>query len=457
VLKMTLRDDIKWSDGEPVTPEDFKFTWDLIGDTTVASPLHRYTERLQPDQPTIIDDTHIEWRFTEAYDRDTQVAHVAQLYMPKHIFADADRATLKGHPRNRDPLVTGPFKLLEVKPNERIVLAPNENFTGPDAWRPKLKRVMLKIVPEYQTRLLQLKAGDVDMMNNIQISDADDLRENNPNLKLIRRGHRFLDYVGWNLKNPKFQDKRVRQALAHAINIDFMIEKILTSKDGTAYAKKAISTITPELCNVHNNDVTPFPFSQDKAKALFAEAGWSDTDGDGFLDKDGQKFTFSLITNRDNERRKEAGQIMQAQLKEVGVDMQLTNMDFNAMLDKMHQRDFEAILSGWSAALLIDPSNVWMSDSEDRRSEYNFSSYANPKVDALIQRGLQTTEPDKAAPIWREMQAEIYDDQPSLFLWWRDSITAVDSRFENVQVNILSSMNNLHEWEVPPDKVKHNL
>jgi peptide/nickel transport system substrate-binding protein len=456
VLSMTISDQYRWQDDTPLTTDDIKFTYDLLADPEVATPRANFVARMEPDgRPKVIDSTHIEWHFTEAYDRDTQMSHADMDLVPKHILEKADRKTLKGDDYSRNPLASGPFKLAKYEPNQRMVLEPNEHFTGPEEWKPHLARVIFKVIPEYATRLLELQSGEVDFMEGVQVADADSLRKTHPNLTLVRQGFRFEDYVSWNLKNPLFADKKVRQALAMSIDINDMIVKLLTSETGEAYARPAIGTVTPELCGVYNDDVVPFPFDPEKAKAMFAEAGWKDTNGDGVIDKDGKPFEFHLITNGENKRRNDAAIRMQSMFKTVGVTMDIEKLDFNAMIERMHNRDFEAALAGWSAGLFVDPTDVWHSDRPDHKSEFNYTSYSNPEVDALIEQGLRTPKPEESAPIWKEMQAKIYDDQPYLFLWWQDAIDAIDNRFINYRIDILSPLNHLWEWDVPPDKVKY--
>ena len=108
-----------------------------------------------------------------------------------HILKDLDLGSIRSNKANTQPLPFGPFTLTEHKPTQSFALVPNEAFTGKESERAKLKRVQFKIVPEYQTRLLLLKKGEIDLMDGIQIKDADELVKNNPNIKLVRRGYRF--------------------------------------------------------------------------------------------------------------------------------------------------------------------------------------------------------------------------------------------------------------------------
>lgn len=450
-LTLTMRDDITWADGKPVTTADAAFAYELIADKTVASPRFNYTEAFAAP-PTVISPTVIKFTYKEPGDPYTRLSQAAGYYVPKHLLENADRGTLRSHPLNRNPVPTGPYKLTEQRPNEFFVLEPNERFTGPAEDHPRIKRVQFSIIPEYQTRLLKLKRGEVDLMENLQIKDYDELRRSNPNLRFERRGYRFMDYIGWNLNDPRFQDKAVRRAIAHAVDTDALIKRLLTASDGEVFGRPAVGTVTPEICAVQP-DIQRIEPNMDEARRILAEAGWADTDGDGVLDKDGVKLEFSLITNRESERRIEAAQMVQARLKDLGITMKIDTLEFNAMSERLRNKDFAATLSGWSAGLFVDPSAFWHSGPQ---YVFNYVSYANPEVDALIDRGLKTPDPAAAALIWKEMQEKIYEDQPYLFLYWQDSIVAIDDRFQNTSIDILSLMHRLERWEVAPDRVKYN-
>lgn len=452
-LTFEMRDDIAWADGEIVDAEDVALAYELIADETVASPRFGYVKDFAAP-PRVNSPTSITFSWKGPGDKTTRLSTVSGYYVPAHRLKDADRASLRTHPLSRKPLPSGPLMLSEHKPNEYFVLEPNPDYTGPEENIAHLKRVMFRVVPEYQTRLLKLKKGEIDLMDGIKVQDADALRSSMDNLRFERRGYRFMDYVAWNLKDPRFQDKAVRQAMAHAVDIDGMIERLLTSKEtGDVYAKQAVGTITPEICATRA-EIEPIKKNVEKAKELLASAGWTDSNGDGIVDKDGTPFEFTLITNRENERRMEAAQLIQADLKNIGVNMKLDFMEFNAMTERARNRDFEAMLGGWSAGLFVDPSAMWHSGEEYR---FNYPSYSNPEVDALIDKGLATPDPEKAAKIWKEMQEKIYEDQPYLFLWWRDEVVAIDKRFDDAQINILNLLYHLPEWKVPADQVKYDI
>lgn len=508
VLTMTLRDDITWQDGKKVTAQDVAFAMSLVEDPSVASPRIAYIKTMvEGARPKVIDDTHIEYHFTHAYDRITQLSHAGVINAaPKHLLEGADRATLRGHEFNVSPTVSGRWKVAKWDRGQKIVLEPNENWSGGAEEAPKLKRVIFKILPEYATRLVELETGSVDLVEGIQIADADRIQKEHPDIKLYRRGWRFMDYIGWNnidpadfkakskaaadklaaesakidamqvsdeekaeLKakaaethkldlstvapHPLFGDPGVRRALTKAIDIDKLIADLLTSEaTGEKYGKPAVSTITPELCNAHANEVERLPYNIEMAKQELAALGWTDTNGDGTIDKDGKEFSFTLQTNSENQRRAKAAIIVQANLKDIGVDMQIERVEFNTFSEKHRKKDFDATLGGWSAGLFVDPTVIWHSGID---YQFNFVSYQNPEVDALMERGLKEPDPAVSNPIWKELQAKIYADQPYTFLYWRDEIVALSGRFENARIDVLSPYGDLHKWDVPADKVKY--
>lgn len=458
-LTMKLRKDINWSDGKPTTAYDLAMAYELAGDPEVASPRIGYLEHMVDGwKPKVIDEHTVAFQFNGDYDRTTLTAESAALgQMPKHIWEGAERATLRTHPKSMDPVINGPFRLAKHEPNNRYVLEPNPAFSGPAEMKPRLKRVVFRVLPEYTTRLIALKNGEIDMMDSINVEDADRLREENPEINIIRRGWRTMDYVAWNTKDARFSDNRVRTALAMAVDLNEMMAKLLTGKDGTSYGRKATGTITPEFCDAYNDDIKPLDYNADKARELLAEAGWTDTDGDGWLDKDGATFEFTLSTNTGNKRRADVQILMQDYFKRVGVKVNLEKIESNTFFKNLREKNFEAAIAGWEAALFVDPSTFWASDTDEVKRPFNFTSYSNAKVDELIDKGLHTPDPKEAAPIWREVQSIIYADQPYLFLWWRDELVGLHSRFDNAQVNVSSRLFHLYEWEVAPDKVKYKL
>lgn len=451
-LSMTLQDGVKWEDGKPLTVQDIARTYEIMADPKATSSRFSTADKLVPGKrPAILDATHIQWESKEPVDQGMFLFSVTgQQWVPAHALADADVSTLRAHPLSSQPLSYGPWRLESHEPNQRIVLVPNPAFTGPAEMKPKLDRVVFRILPDYQSRLGALEAGEIHHMNRLLVADAERLAKTHPNLALHRRGWRSVEFVTWNTRKPMFQDPRVRTALALGADVDTMMKSLFTMSTGETYAKRAVGTISPELCETIPEQVTPLPHDIGRAKALLAEAGWTDTNGDGIVDKDGEKLQFTLNYGAGNDRRAKEATLLQANLKEIGVAVDLLPLDPGALAGNVRSREFDAMIAGFASGLFVDPSSSWKCATPENPAEFNHSGYCNPEVDALIDRGLATPKFDDAAPLWKEMQAQLYEDQPMLFLYWMDEIVAVDKRFQNVSVDIVSSLSHLHEWEVAP-------
>ncbi len=469
-LTVKVREGVNWSDGVPVTAEDVQYTYELVGNPAVASPRLAYMDHMT-GAPTLNEDGTLTFGYTHAYDEITMLAHAGLHAVAKHSLKDADLATLRGHDRDRDPLVSGPWKIQTWEPAQRVVLVPNDQYTGPEEWTAQLDRVVIKIVPEYATQVLELENGTIDLMQQVLVADADRLRKTNPELTLNRRGWRSNDYVAWNVldtedykakkkelgegetldwadvkRNELFGDTRVRVALTKGINTQKLIADLLTGEDGTAYGKTSVSTITPSLCDTHNNDIVPFPYDPEGARADLGELGWLDRDGNGVLENEaGREFRFTLMTNSGNARRAKAAIIVQANLKDIGVHMEIEKLETSSFYERVRKKDYEAVLAGWSAGLFVDMTDLWHTGDQ---YEFNFTAYSNPEVDALIDAAIKEPDPVKNNALWKEAQALIYADQPYTFLYWMDEIVAVHGRFENTTVDILSPYRDVRAWSV---------
>lgn len=478
VLKVKLREDLTWGDGKPVTGHDIAFTYELIGDAQVASPRIAYIEKMvEGKRPLVVDDFNVEFHFTTAYRQETMMAHAAFQPLPKHLLESADRATLRGNDFGTAPVVNGPWKIDQWDRNAKMVLVPNDKYTGPVDEKARLKRIIIKVLPEYSTRLVELENGAIDLAPAILPPDADRLAKEHPEISLYRRGWRSQDYVAWNQLDSAdykakgkaktagteldwadvkphwaFGDRDVRRALTKAIDVDKLIGDLLTSKEtGEVYGKRAVSTITPSLCDVHNNDITPIPHNAAEARKELEALGWTDSDGDGILDKDGQEFSFTLLTNSGNPRRAKGSIIIQANLKAIGVDMQIEQVESNTFFERLRKKDYEAALSGWSAGLFPDMTDIWHSGDH---YEFNFTAYSNPEVDRLVKEAVEEFDPVKSNALFKEAQALIYEDQGYTFLYWFDEIVGVHSRFKDAKVDILSTYRALNSWWVPQAEAK---
>lgn len=475
-LAMTLRDDVKWSDGEPVDADDVKAFFDLVTDPAAQSPRAYLAQKLVPGAgPRVVDAHHLEFEFVERGDPTAMLALVASLPpVPAHRLAGIDPAAIKSSPLNvQAPLASGPWQVREWTRGDRLVLEPNPGWPGA---RPGLDRVIFRVIPDYATRVLELERGGVDLVENITVTDADRLLEKAPDVRLVRRGVRGQHDIMWNgidpaehaarieaaaakgkppdldrlPPHPLFGQPAVRRALTRAIDVDTILRDVATSmRTGEVYGRPSVGTISPALCGYHNDALVPIAHDTDGARAGLAKAGWSDTNGDGVVDKDGRPFRFTLSTSAGSDTRRLIAERIKAQLAKVGVDAQVETMESGALGERLRNRQFDAALWGWSAALYVDPTSEW-----GRDSDYNYASYQEPRALQLLSRGLAEPDPQRAQGTWREFQSVVYADQPWTFLYWIDELVAVSKRFENTTIDVVSPYRRLEEWTVPPGSVK---
>ncbi len=320
-------------------------------------------------------------------------------------------------------------------------------LANPDYWegRPYISRIVYRIIPSQATIFLELKARGLDAagLTALQYKRQTEYPAFRKAYNKFRYPSNGYTYLGFNLKDPRFADKRVRQAFAHAINKNELIDGVILG-----LGREATGPYKPGTW-VYNPQVKTYPYDLAKAKALLAEAGWKDTNGDGLLDKDGKPFAFELLTNQGNDERKKVAEIIQASLREVGVGVEVRILEWAAFLKEyIKKRRFEAIVLGWGIGLDPDQYDVWHS-SKTGPDELNHISFQNAEVDGLLEKGRSSCVQSERKQYYDRLQEVLAEEQPIVFLYFRDALPAVSSRV----LGIIESPNGIrckfHEWFVP--------
>ncbi len=440
VITFHLRRGVRWHDGVPFTAADVLYTYQVTIDP--RTPTAYAGDFLKVKKAEVIDD----YTFRATYDKPFAPALMSWSIgiLPKHLLAGEDitRSALGRH-----PVGTGPYKFKEWVGGQKIVLVSNRDyFEG----RPYIDGYILRIIPDSATMFLELRAGGIDRMG---LSPLQYKRQTENNLfKKNYHKYRYLSnsytYLGYNLKNPLFADKRVRQAIACAINRQEIIDGIILG-----LGKIATGPFKPGTW-VYNPKVRDYPYSPQKAKALLAEAGWQDRNGDGILDKEGRPFEFEIITNQGNDVRAKTAEIIQQRLAEVGIKVKLRVIEWAAFVnDFINKRKFDATLLGWTIPLDPDIYDVWHS-SKTGPEELNFISYKNSEVDSLIEKARGTFDQSLRKRYYDRIQEILADEQPYLFLYVPDALPIISSRFRGVEVAPLGIGYNFIKWYVPKEEQK---
>ena len=434
VLTLHLRPEVVWSDGVPVTAEDVRWTWQAQINPELAWEYAQVKESIVDME--VVDSHTLKVLFKQA--TASQLTDLNEgVILPRHAWSRLPLAQWNEQSEwfKENLVVNGPFILESWSPQSEIVLRRNESFYRPE--QPYLDRVVFRIVPEKSNRILQLLAGDLDLVEQIPPAEAARIRDEEQ-LDLLEFWHRQYDFICWNLGNPLFADASTRRALTMAIDRQSIIDALLFG-----YARVATSPIISTVW-AHDPELEPWPYDPAKARELLADGGWIDADGDGILERDGRPFRFELSTNTDSRIRVDAAVMIQEQLRRVGIDAQVRRMEFNTLVDKNLEHDFDATLGAWGIDTSLDLTYAFHTDSID--NGYNFGSYSNPEVDRLIDEFRRQTDPEVMGSIIRTIEAILHQDQPYTFLWEPKRLTGINRRLVNVQTNPLSSFFHLEEW-----------
>ncbi len=436
-----LRKNVKWHDGFPFTSKDVLFTYQKLIDPKVKTPYSGEFERIRTLETP--DDWTVKVTYKEPFA--PALSSWGIWMMPEHILKNED---LDKTSFSRSPVGTGPYKFKSWKTAEKIELVSNRDyFEG----RPYIDRYISRVIPDDATIFLELQTRGVDLallspLQYTRQTDNDFFRKYYNKFRYPSFGY---TYMGYNLSDPKFKDVRVRQAINYAVNKEEMVK--------TIFFGLAEGTTGPFVKDswAYNKDVKPVPYDIAKARELLAEAGWKDTDNDGWLEKDGKRFEFTAIVNQGNGDRLRAAEMIQKYLKAVGIMMKMRVVEWNAMINEfIDKKRFEAVIMGWFLSRDPDNYDIWHS-SKTREGEFNFIGYANPEVDRLLVEGRKAFDEKKRAVIYRRIHELIYADQPYLFLYSSDILPIVSSRFHNVESSPIGIGYNFIKWYAPKGEQKY--
>lgn len=408
-----LRRNVRWHDGAPFTSRDAAFTYRAIMDDATASPR-------KPDFDLILNvETPDEHTFRVTYRKPYSPALESWMIslLPAHL--------LEGKPTswwaqnfNRTPVGTGAFRFAEWKTNEFIRLERNPDyFDAPGPW---LDGIVYRFMPDQLTLRLAFETRQVDFWGaepwtvNAFVND--------PRFQVFTSPTSSYTYIGWNLKRPLFQDPLVRRALAHAVDVPSMVRFILYG-----HGLQSTGLFTPQMW-FFNPDIKPFAYDPEKARALLAEAGWK-PGPDGILQKNGERFSFTLITNNGNEVRRDIATLTQDGLKQLGIEVKVELYEWAVFLkNHINKGDFDAMVLGWSLGNGYDQFQIWHS-SQANPEQLNVVGYKSEKADRLLDDIRQEYNREKIIRMAGDLQRTIYEDQPYLFLYvpegtsvmWKDA------------------------------------
>ena len=434
-LTFHMRDDVQWSDGVPVTAEDVRWTWQAQVHPEVAWSFIESKKWITDVE--VVGPHTVTFHFSKAYSGQLQDATLGAV-LPRHAWSQLPFEEWRQNSKwfVDHLVVNGPFTLESWEPQQRFVIRRNDSFYGEPA---KVDRIVFELIPEESSRLALLRSKRAHMMEFIHPADAATI-EADPDLRLISHIPRIFFFVQWNASRPLFADKKVRQALTLGIDRQEIVDSIYYG-----YASVGHS-VFPSNHWAHNRDIEPWPYDPGRAREILSELGWTDTDGDGIVDRDGQPFSFELVTNSESQVRVDLIVMIQEHLKRIGVDVRTRTMEFNALLSRLTEHEFDSVM----AALAIDTSlnTAYFYHTTGIDSAYNWGAYSNPEMDRLIEEANAHIDPLAAKHLYDQLQELIHDELPMTYLYEQRRLCAVHKDLQGVEPNHVSSFYKLRNWRL---------
>jgi peptide/nickel transport system substrate-binding protein len=443
-ITLKIRDNVNWQNGDPVTAEDLEYTFLVIGSKKYTGI--RYDSIMQQmvgmadyhagkaDKISgiqIIDPKTISLTFTQA--NPSLLTGLWTYPLPKKYLANVPIDKLVSSDQVRKaPIGFGPFKVKKIIPGESVEF---EAYKGYWQGAPKLDGVLLKVVnPTIATASLQ--NGDLDVADfpAEQIDKARSLK----NIEILGKVDLAYDYIGFKLghydakkelsvmDNPKFQDKRVREAMAYAIDTKEIGEKLYK---GLRFAANTV--IPPSFPKYRDKDVKGFTKDVKKAKELLDEAGYKDVNGDGFReDPNGKPFVINFLAKSGSDIAEPLAQYYLQAWKAIGLNAQLVDgrlAEFNSFYDRIEKDDpkVDVFAGAWGTGSDPDPSGIWANNAQ-----FNYPRWINPENDKLLQEGISPKAFDNKyrVDVYNKWQQLIHDEVPMIPTLYRYATVGVNKR-----------------------------
>jgi peptide/nickel transport system substrate-binding protein len=435
-----LKKGVHWQDGHPFTARDVLFSFERIRDPKVDSAhLRNYYQDIQNLE--IHDDQTIRYTYRIPYFRALEFCGGIPI-VPAHVFSEGD--DFNNHLIGRSPVGNGPYRLMRWETGREIVLVRNEAYWGK---RPHFDRIVLKIITDATAAFQVLKKGGLDHMSlrPIQWVRQTQSKRFNENYRKLKYYTPSYTYIGWNQRKPIFSDRRIRLAMTLMMDRETILKKILfglgTVVSGSFYVN------SPD----YDQDLKPHPYDPARAMELLRAAGWEDHDGDGVVDREGVPFRFEFLLSSGSKFGEQVATILQENLKGVGILMDIRKLEWAVFIQRIDERDFDACTLGWSLSWESDPYQLWHSSQVEKGS--NYVGFVNEEADRIIEAARREFDPVKRRDLYHRFHEIIHEEQPYTFLFTREELEAVSSRFRNVNLYPLGP--EPREWWTPISLIRY--
>ena len=465
-ITITIRDNVYWHDGEPVTADDVKFSYEIIGSPDYEGVrygelqrsivgMEEYHEGKADDISgiEIIDEKTLSITHKQA--NPSLLTGIWSYATPRHYLGDVPISEMMHSDKIRvNPIGFGPFKVKKIVPGESVEY---ERFDDYWAGKPKLKGVILKVVNP-NVAIAALKKGEFDISEfpSGQINEIKDAS----NVQLLSKMGNVYQYIGFKLGHydkdkeenvmdrPKLQNKKLRQAIAYALDNETIGKRMY---HGLLYLGNSV--IIPYYPKYHDESLEAYGYDPEKAKALLDEAGYIDVNGDGYReDPDGNEFTLTYLQSGGTDALEAKAQKYLEYWKDIGLKVELKDgrlHDFNSFSDQMKTDDpgVEIFSGAWSTGASVDPSGI-----HGKHSQFNYPRFVDERSEELLKKGIspEAFDMDYRKAVYKEWQALMHEEAYLVPTHYRMDVTAVNNRVKNFTVD--SKKINWHEVGLTKEK-----
>ena len=438
-INFRLRDGVTFSDGRPLTADDVAFTFAFIMNEAIAAPRYRaYLEKIESVEATST--LEVRFQYREPYFNALALAGGLEV-MPRHFYEPYLEDPTTFNESKGLLLGSGPYRLADPKawtPDLGLVeLERNPRYWGPVA--ASFDRILWKVIENDSARLTTFRNRDIDSYGARPreyqgLLDDEALRAQTHNFEFMNAVAGY-SYIGWNQRRngepTRFADRRVRQAMTWLTDRQRVIEEIMLG-----YAEPAVSPFSPRS-RQHDPAIEARSFDPDKAKALLAEAGYLDRDGDGVLeDGAGAPFEFELVYFQENEDTERMVLFLKDLYARAGVHLKPLPAEWPVMLDLMDERNYDAITLGWTSGVETDVYQMFHGSQTEDGGD-NFIHFKHDEFDRLVDQARATVREEERMPLWQAVERIFHDEQPYTFLMRRKTLAFVDQRLRNLEITKL--------------------
>jgi peptide/nickel transport system substrate-binding protein len=435
-----LRHDLQWHDGTPVTSRDVAFTFERLKDPAVPFPNPSYFDYW--DAAEVIDPVTI--RFYLRPHANALYGWTRTAIMPEHILGEVSPEDLESHPFGTlAPVGNGPFRFAERIPGDRWVFEANPEFPEELGGRPYVDRLVYRQIPDEFALAAALQTGEVDLVIDASPSMLDQVKDD-PDVVSTSYSAPEYAFIAWNSKRPEFADPLVRRALTMAIDRETLVQAVLGG-NGTV----APGPVGPWHW-AYDSTWAPLPYSPDEAAALLDEAGWTDSDGDGARDRNGEPFRFELLATP----RSDWGAIqtlVQASLGRIGVEVEPVVREQGALIPLVigADRRFDAVIIGWARDVPLNDIDLWACDQVGQ--PFQFTSYCNPELDVVLDSIPLVSDRARLRSLIGRYHELVVEDQPYTFLYYLDRVDLARARVYGTNMDSRGDWVNVARWWVYDD------